>query len=59
MRTPVTASQFPGLVRAEMKAVLCHGLEVVGPPSRFHQTPDGVGLVTEKQVPDFVSGGIG
>ena len=49
MRTPVAGTEFPDLIRAEMKGVLCHGLEVVAPPSRFHQPPAGVGLVTEKQ----------
>jgi hypothetical protein len=59
MRTPVPAGQFPSLLRAEVKAVLCHGQEFVWSPNRFHETPAGVRLVTEKQVPDLVGGGIG
>jgi hypothetical protein len=42
-----------------MKAALCHCPEVLVVPRRFHQALWGVGLVTQKQVPNFVGCGIG
>ena len=55
----VTALQFLGLPRAEMKPVEGDSLKVLTFPVRFHQTLGGMGIVPQEKVAHLVGGGVG